>query len=130
MKKYNIYNSSDNLVAVITDKEKLSLEIMVSDKNQLPFLLQSKSITSEKLERFLKSRVLPNRPTVKMELNRHNLKYNWREMIKLNSGRVMTDDFYVLVEENGIEISKVNKTDMTNVGVVIEDNELERTYEL
>ena len=114
--KYNIYNSKDELVATIHDNSigsniDMSLEVFTDNIKNLPFILQIKDISSEGLQKFLKGRVLPNRPSVEEELQSIGLEYNWREMIKLNSGRVLTDEFYILTtSENNIETEKSTKT--------------------
>lgn len=114
--KYNIYNSEDELVATIHDNSigsniDMSLEVFTDNTKKLPFLLQIKDISSEGLQKFLKGRVLPNRPSVEEELQSIGLEYNWKEMIKLNSGRVLTDEFYILTtSENEIETVKSTKT--------------------
>lgn len=38
------------------------------------------------------------------------LEYNWREMIKLNNGRNLTDNFYILIHDNEEETKKSTKT--------------------
>lgn len=113
--KYNIYNSKDELVATIHDKSydnkvDMSLEVFTDNLKNLPFLLQLKDITSDRLQSFLSGRVLPNRVSVSDELQSKGLEYNWREMIKLNSGRVLTDGFYILINENGVETKKSTKS--------------------
>lgn len=113
--KYNIYNSKDELVATIHDNSigsniDMSLDVFTDNTKKLPFLLQIKDLSSEGLQKFLKGRILPNRPSVEEELQSMGLGYNWREMIKLNSGRVITDDFYILTSENEIETEKSTKS--------------------
>lgn len=113
--KYNIYNSKDELVATIHDKSHdnkvdMSLEVFTDNPKNLPFVLQLKDITSDRLQSFLSGRVLPNRVSVSDELQSKGLEYNWREMIKLNSGRVITDDFYILTSENEVETKKSIKS--------------------
>ena len=113
--KYNIYNSNDELVATIHDrsegsKTNMSLEVHTDDIKQLPFILQLRDISSEILLKFLKGRVLPNRVSVSEELHNRGLEYNWREMIKLNSGMVLTDNFYILTCDNKEETKKATKT--------------------
>ena len=113
--KFNIYNSKDELVATIHDKSHdnkvdMSLEVFTDNPKNLPFVLQLKDITSDRLQSFLSGRVLPNRVSVSDELQSKGLEYNWREMIKLNSGRVITDDFYILTSENEVEIKKSTKS--------------------
>lgn len=113
--KYNIYNSNDELVATIHDRSEgsktdMSLEIHTDDIKQLPFILQLRDISSEILLKFLKGRVLPNRVSVSEELHNRGLEYNWREMIKLNNGRTLTDNFYILIHDNEEETKKSTKT--------------------
>ena len=113
--KYNIYNSKDELVATIHDKSHdnkvdMSLEVFTDNIKNLPFILQLKDITSDRLQSFLSGRVLPNRVSVSDELQSKGLEYNWREMIKLNSGRVITDDFYILTSKNEVETKKSTKS--------------------
>ena len=48
--------------------------------------------------------------SVSEELQSKGLEYNWREMIKLNSGMVLTDNFYILTCEDEIETKKSTKT--------------------
>ena len=113
--KYNIYNSNDELVATIHDRSEgsktdMSLEVHTDDIKQLPFILQLRDISSEILLKFLKGRVLPNRVSVSEELHNRGLEYNWREMIKLNSGMVLTDNYYILTCEDETETKKSTKT--------------------
>ena len=113
--KYNIYNSEDELVATIHDNSigsniDMSLEVFTDNIKNLPFILQLKDITSDRLQSFLSGRVLPNRVSVSDELQSKGLEYNWREMIKLNIGRVLTDDFYILTSENEVETKKSTKS--------------------
>ena len=113
--KYNIYNNNDELVATIHDrsegsKTEMSLEVHTDDIKKLPFILQLRDISSEILLKFLKGRVLPNRVSVSEELHNRGLEYNWREMIKLNSGMVLTDNYYILIHDNEEETKKSTKT--------------------
>ena len=117
--KYNIYDSKDRLVATIHDNSEgskldMSLEIITDNIKNLPFLLQIKDINSERLQKFLSGRVLPNRPSVEEELQSRGLRYSWREMIKINSGSVITDDFYILTSENEVETPKATGTCIVN----------------
>ena len=115
MSKYNIYNNNDELVATIHDRSRgsetdMSLEVHTDDIRKLPFILQLRDISSEILLKFLKGRVLPNRVSVSEELQSKGLEYNWRDMIKLNSGMVLTDNFYILTCEAETETKKSTKT--------------------
>lgn len=114
-RKYNIYSKDDERVAeILVQKgegtiEYYSLNILTEDKTNLPHLLQAEQIDSKYLCKFLKTRVLPRRGHVIESLNRLGIEqYTWQDMIKLNSGRVVTDKFYVLLEENGVELPKSN----------------------
>jgi len=44
-------------------------------------------------------------------------KYDWRNLIVLNSGRTLTDRFYVLTEINGVESEK---STFTSIGYIEE----------
>lgn len=113
--KYNIYNSKDELVATIHDKSHdnivdMSLEVFTDNSKNLPFLLQEEVLESEWLVKFLKSRVLSNRPSIEQELKNKGVEYSWQNLIKLNSGRSLEDDFYILTSENEVETKKSTKS--------------------
>lgn len=58
--------------------------------------------SSSALEGFLSDRVLPEgRMYLKEEMERHGLyTYDWRELIKLNKGKTVSDDLYIEVIED------------------------------
>lgn len=106
--KYNVYNHEDKKVATITENEdKLSLEVFVENIYELPLFLQEAS-TDKELKRFLSKRVLPDgRHGLEDCLRAEGIKeYNLRDLIILNSGRTLTDSFYVLTEIDGVESVK------------------------
>ncbi len=105
---YNVYNHENKKVATISENDKgFNLEVFVSEIYELPIFLQEAS-SSEELERFLSKRVLPaGRHGMDEMLEAYGIKeYNWRSLIILNSGRVLTDNFYVLTEIDGVESEK------------------------
>lgn len=106
--KYNVYNHEDKKVATISEnKNSFELELFVEDIHELPIFLQEIS-SSEEIERFLSKRVLPaGRHGIEEVLLTEGIEnYNWKDLIILNSGRVLTDNFYVLTEINGVESEK------------------------
>ena len=110
-RKYNIYSKDDERVAEILvqkgegEIEYYSLNILTEDKTNLPHLLQAEQINSKELRNFMYTRILPRRAHVIDSLSKLGIKeYTWQDMIKLNSGRVVTDKFYILLEENGVEL--------------------------
>ena len=114
-RKYNIYSKDDERVAEILvqkgegEIEYYSLNILTEDKTNLPHLLQAEQINSKELRNFMYTRILPRRAHVIDSLSKLGIKeYTWQDMIKLNSGRVVTDKFYILLEENGVELPKSN----------------------
>lgn len=113
--KYNVYNRKNKKVAVITEENNsFVLSILVDNESDLPVLLQGNEINAEG---FLKSRVLTlERGDVQAILKEMNIIYEWRDLIVLNNGRVMTDDFYVLKEVNGIEAEKTILSSINNIG--------------
>ena len=126
--KYNIYNSNDELVATIHDrsegsKTNMSLEVHTDDIKQLPFILQEKILETEWLVKFLKSRVLSNRPSIEQELKNKGVEYSWQNLIKLNSGRSLEDDFYILTQEGDLESDKITDSYITEEIDVMESIE-------
>lgn len=122
--KFKVYDDSDELIAEIihntnnTNNNEFSLSYIDEDQSKRPILLQSQTLTSDNLKYFLSRRVLPtNRVYVMEQLEQLNLKCEGHntlvEMLKRNSGRVLTDDFYILVEENGRTFPKSNKTSIS-----------------
>lgn len=112
---YTIYNdNTKNKVAIIfydRDNDTFDSELLLAE--EAPFLwscFSSESETGMKiggcphpepqyLEFWLKDRVIPeNRQLLKETLQKVGLfEYNWREMIKLNHGRSVSDEFSVEV---------------------------------
>lgn len=99
---YTIYNQKNQKVGVITkdnNNDTYTLELLIKEKSELPLRLQvDEPIPSETLLKFLQSRVLPlNRSGLQDEMKvRGFLSFTWEDLIELNQGRVYTDDFYVL----------------------------------
>lgn len=122
--KYNIYSKDDIKVAIISvhkvnGLEELSIELLTDDKKQLPHMLQAEQLSSNYLIEFMESRILPKRGHVINEMKQYGLtEYRWQDLIKLNSGRVVTDKFYVLTEENGVEIPKSNHIDKEDLEII------------
>ncbi len=112
---YRIYNDdTKNKVAEIyydVDTNTFTSELFIAD--EAPFLFSNFSTTSpigvdiggcphpksEYLEFWLKDRVIPeNRQMIKEILQKVGLhEYNWKEMIKLNHGRSVSDMYSVEV---------------------------------
>ena len=105
---YTIYNQNHQKIGVITKDNKdnkdntnttYTLELFVKEKSELPLLLQvDEPIPSEALLEFLQSRVLPmNRSGLQDEMEERGFStFTWEDLIELNQGRVYTDDFYIL----------------------------------
>lgn len=134
--EYNIYNKDDRFIGTIkescsdnstgSDNREYTL-ILAGSESDLPIVLYEKlpNILSKDLEQFLKERVNPKRVSVVNALHEIGLEYDWREMIKLNSGRVMTDDFYILTSIDGVETKKSEATGIDEIDMNIEEQEQE-----
>ena len=107
---YRIYNElTEELVAKIYYDEarhRYSAELLVEGWHVPVMFMRldgtfNRNPTSEAIENFLKSRVLPeNRDGLKeILLARGICKYSWQELIKLNKGRTNRDKFRVEVVE-------------------------------
>lgn len=114
---YNIYNKSDVKVAVISEHDnELKLNVLAENEADLPLLLQQNEFN---IRAFLESRVQPlDKVDVQKIIKDLNVNYVWHELIVRNSGRVMTDDFYVLKEVNGVETEKTNLSSINYIGEV------------
>lgn len=124
--KYNVYNHEDKKVAAISENNgNLSLEVLVNDIHELPIFLQEVTCSKD-IEKFLSKRVLPaGRHGLGDMLEAEGIKaYSWRDLIILNSGRVLTDDYYVLTEIDGVESEKSTYTSIQTVNKVCEQEEL------
>ena len=123
MIKFRVYSQTDELIAIIQQikpTKQYSLEFIVPTLSERPVLLQYKEITSQMLEYFLHNRVLPlSRSYVSEKIKSLGITDDTClvEMIKLNSGRTLTDDFYILVEdtETNTVSDKSTKSSITTV---------------
>lgn len=101
MNLYRIFNSKDKEVAVISESKPYIFQIKSISNNQseIPVLLQDDCSTG-RIAFFLKSRVKPD--SVYIEEHRNDDK-GLINLLKKNNGRIKTDDFYIIVEENVIQ---------------------------
>lgn len=121
--KFRVYNSADKEVAVIHKQSNSIYSVERFDTN-LPFLLQKPELTSTEIEYFLSTRILNvSKHYVIEELKQNNISEQDTlvYLLKRNSGRTLTDKFYILVEENGILSQKSIKTSINEELIELED---------
>lgn len=120
--KYTIYNHNDEIVGVITKNNKdnkdnkdnntnttYTLELIIKEKSELPLLLQGEEpIPSEAILNFLETRVLPlTRCGLQDEMRERGFStFTWEDLLVLNQGRVYTDDFYILKDNETYQFKK------------------------
>ena len=121
--KFRVYNSTDKEVAVI-HKQSNSIYSVERFDAYLPFLLQKPDLTSTEIEYFLSTRILNvSKHYVIEELKQNNISEQDTlvYLLKRNSGRTLTDKFYILVEENGILSQKSIKTSINKEPIELEE---------
>lgn len=119
--EYRVYNKDSKLVATISNiLGKYKLISYTEKESELPVMLSKEILEVVGIEGFLKSRVLPDsRLDVLEDLTGKDLrKRTFLDRIKLNSGRVLTDDFYILVYENGRESKRVTLNNGSKIQLV------------
>lgn len=119
--EYRVYNKDSKLVATISNiLGKYKLISYTEKESELPVMLSKEILEVIGIEGFLKSRVLPDaRLDVLEDLTGKDLrKRTFLDRIKLNSGRVLTDDFYILVYENGRESKRVTLNNGSKIQLV------------
>lgn len=119
--EYRVYNKDSKLVATISNiLGKYKLISYTEKESELPVMLSKEILEAVGIEGFLKSRVLPDsRLDVLEDLTGKDLrKRTFLDRIKLNSGRVLTDDFYILVYENGRESKRVTLNNESKIQLV------------
>lgn len=119
--EYRVYNKDSKLVATISNiLGKYKLISYTEKESELPVMLSKEILEVVGIEGFLKSRVLPDsRLDVLEDLTGKDLrKRTFLDRIKLNSGRVLTDDFYILVYENGRESKRVTLNNESKIQLV------------
>lgn len=119
--EYRVYNKDSKLVATISNiLGKYKLISYTEKESELPVMLSKEILEVIGIEGFLKSRVLPDsRLDVLEDLTGKDLrKRTFLDRIKLNSGRVLTDDFYILVYENGRESKRVTLNNESKIQLV------------
>lgn len=119
--EYRVYNKDSKLVATISNiLGKYKLISYTEKESELPVMLSKEILEVVGIEGFLKSRVLPDsRLDVLEDLTDKDLrKRTFLDRIKLNSGRVLTDDFYILVYENGRESKRVTLNNESKIQLV------------
>ena len=121
--EFNVYKGNGRLVATIFKRnEDYKIELKTNKQSDLPVLLQGNDLCSNNLVYFLKHRVLPtSRDYVTEQMKQRGIN-TWIDQIKLNSGRVLTDDFYILTVENGVETKKSKKSSISEVEITGEDD--------
>lgn len=119
--EYRVYNKDSKLVATISNiLGKYKLISYTEKESELPVMLSKEILEVIGIEGFLKSRVLPDsRLDVLEDLTGKDLrKRTFLDRIKLNSGRVLTDDFYILVYENGRESKRVTLNNGSKIQLI------------
>ncbi len=110
---YNIFNDNthNHVATIIYDREtkEYTSELIIGDEAPILWAELNKGIHWGKctnpepkyMEAWLKDRVIPeNRDMLKDILIKNGVyEYNWRELIKLNHGRTVSDYYSVDVEE-------------------------------
>lgn len=119
--EYRVYNKDSKLVATISNiLGKYKLISYTEKESELPVMLSKEILEVVGIEGFLKSRVLPDaRLDVLEDLTGKDLrKRTFLDRIKLNSGRVLTDDFYILVYDNGRESKRATLNNGSKIQLV------------
>lgn len=107
--KFEIFNKDDQLVATIMKNEN-GLQLISEEENrkELPYILQDKDITEDKILYFLNTRIVNGTDIIPNTTSGDNYRrISLPEKLKLNSGRVFTDDFYIIVVEGKARSEKV-----------------------